>query len=440
MRNTKWSALEKQKVFLDQLQRVLGYPSQGEFYGLTLEVLTEHGGGGIVDIYKNSVPTMLEAVYPDYNWEFWKFPKAPNGCWNTLAKQRKFMGALGVELGYANLDGWYTCMKKTIQERGGHGSFNIYTSIIDVLKAVYPEHPWVVWNFKNARLAWGDRHVQKGYMEHLKGVLGYTTMDDRYKLTAKHFGSNNGNMVFEQNSRSPMKVLKNVYPEFDWKPWRFLNCPKDTWDKFENHKGFMDDLKVKLGFETMEDWYKLTYDILIAHKGRQLLGRYNFSTSLVIKTVYSEFTWIDTKFHSHYSQVSLEWLRYIEKKNNIKIQHAENGGEYKIPGTGFKADGYCVETNTIFEFHGDLWHSNPTKYPYPEGMNVLCKKTHWEVYAQTMKREQSIRDLGYNIVVMWEMDWGLMNKKAKLIQRAFRKRKLFRRLCTGANAKKSTFC
>ena len=25
----------------------------------------------------------------------------------------------------------------------------------------------------------------------------------------------------------------------------------------------------------------------------------------------------------------------------------------------YKVDGYCYETNTVYEFHGDYWHGNP---------------------------------------------------------------------------------
>ena len=45
------------------------------------------------------------------------------------------------------------------------------------------------------------------------------------------------------------------------------------------------------------------------------------------------------------------------EKENIPIQHAENGGEFYIQGIG-KVDGYCQETNTVYEFHGSYWHGN----------------------------------------------------------------------------------
>jgi hypothetical protein len=94
----------------------------------------------------------------------------------------------------------------------------------------------------------------------------------------------------------------------------------------------------------------------------------------------------------------------------VLIQHALNGGEYQIPGTRYKADGYCQETNTIYEFHGDYWHGNPEIYP-PTVSNVIVGKTMGELYEYTIKREEEIKSLCYNLVVMWENKWNLQQKE-----------------------------
>lgn len=103
------------------------------------------------------------------------------------------------------------------------------------------------------------------------------------------------------------------------------------------------------------------------------------------------------------SQKALRWLRGIEKSENIIIQHAENGGEYRIPGTKYHADGYCAETNTVYEFHGSYWHGDPKKYN-PGDINPSVGKTYGELYARTIARENEIKALGYNFVIMWESD------------------------------------
>ena len=124
-----------------------------------------------------------------------------------------------------------------------------------------------------------------------------------------------------------------------------------------------------------------------------------------------------------YSLKSILWLNLISIINNIKIQHAANGNEYTIPTTKMRADGYCKETNTIYEFHGDYWHGNPNRF-LPTEINTTSKKTFGELYQNTLKREQTIKDLGYNLVVIWENEWHKINNSIRFLQIKFKCRAL----------------
>lgn len=104
-----------------------------------------------------------------------------------------------------------------------------------------------------------------------------------------------------------------------------------------------------------------------------------------------------------YSKLQINWIENIMKSENINIRHALSvGGEYYIPGIG-NVDGFCSETNTVYEFHGDFWHGNPDKFP-ADKEHPLMYKTYGELYNKTLLRDQKIRDLGYNLVVKWETD------------------------------------
>jgi hypothetical protein len=108
----------------------------------------------------------------------------------------------------------------------------------------------------------------------------------------------------------------------------------------------------------------------------------------------------------NYSRKAIDWLTHIERTHNIVIQHAGNGGEFKIPGTRLYVDGYCVQTNTVYEFHGDAFHGNPKKYEptdccHPYDPTLTSK----HLYSNTIKREQRIIDAGFKLVIMWESDY-----------------------------------
>lgn len=107
-----------------------------------------------------------------------------------------------------------------------------------------------------------------------------------------------------------------------------------------------------------------------------------------------------------FSGKALRWLTQIEQSKGIRLQHANNGGEFSIPTTRFKADGYCIKTNTIYEFYGDKFHGNPDKYSSTEYCHPFNKKlTAGELYNMTMQRENTLRALGYNVVTIWEHEF-----------------------------------
>lgn len=121
---------------------------------------------------------------------------------------------------------------------------------------------------------------------------------------------------------------------------------------------------------------------------------------------------------TNYSRKCIHYLNFMSKYYNIIINHAENVGEFNFSGKE-KADGFCPETNTIYEFHGDYWHGNPLRFN-PNDINPTTKTTFGELHKKTLEREQRIQDAGFNLLVMWESEWGKINKLIRTIQISFR--------------------
>jgi hypothetical protein len=116
------------------------------------------------------------------------------------------------------------------------------------------------------------------------------------------------------------------------------------------------------------------------------------------------------------SKKQLAWISYLEETTEGgTIHHKMNGGEFRIPGTRYHADGWRPDTHTVYEFHGTLWHGHPSHPDYieDEPHPVISKKTWGQVYQNTLKKEQKIRELGFNLVVMWEHVWDYHAPKPK---------------------------
>jgi DNA-directed RNA polymerase subunit RPC12/RpoP len=106
-----------------------------------------------------------------------------------------------------------------------------------------------------------------------------------------------------------------------------------------------------------------------------------------------------------HSLKGIRWLKEVAKKLRIRIRHADNWGEYNIPGTNLRVDGFHKPTKTIFEFHGDCFHGNPNVYSPRSKPSPFSNKTASRLYKETCDRIEYFRSLGYNVVEMWENDY-----------------------------------
>jgi hypothetical protein len=118
--------------------------------------------------------------------------------------------------------------------------------------------------------------------------------------------------------------------------------------------------------------------------------------------------------------MEIEWVKYVAETEKIKIRHFySDEGQFTIPGTLYKADGYCQENNTIYEFHGSIFHGDSRDAKYVADY-MLYGRTMKERYNDTQKKKQKIIELGYNYVEMWEYDWRRVIKAVIKIQRIWK--------------------
>ncbi|XP_071138386.1 uncharacterized protein [Mytilus edulis] len=89
------------------------------------------------------------------------------------------------------------------------------------------------------------------------------------------------------------------------------------------------------------------------------------------------------------------------KEKRLHIQHALNGrGEYKVPGTNYRLDGYVeFPKKTAYEFLGGVFHGCPSCYPHDRTKTTqpMTKHSMDELYYLTRKKERELIRLGYNL-------------------------------------------
>ncbi len=249
-------------------------------------------------------------------------------------------------------------------------------------------------------------------------VSNTTTVDDFIK-TAHNIHNNKYNYsnVDYKTTHTNVKIICPIHGEFKQKPanhiCRSSGCPKCQYDKLSTNN---------LSMTTPEFINKCVsihgnkYDYsIVEYKGHHKKIKVICPTHgfwVVTANNHIVNNSCCPQCSNKYSKNSIAWLNALAKDSGIHIQHGENGGEYSIPNTPYHADGYCAETNTIYEFHGDYWYGNPNKFA-SEFINQVKDKTKGELYRDTIIRENEIKALGYNLVVMWEYDHDQSQKLLK---------------------------
>jgi len=116
------------------------------------------------------------------------------------------------------------------------------------------------------------------------------------------------------------------------------------------------------------------------------------------------------------SNVALEWLTWCDHQQPQDIQHVRNAGEVRIPTVGF-VDGFCQDTNTVYEFQGCFTHGCPRCYPNRHEKHVRhYDRTMQDVYETTQQKLQALRAQVYHVVEMWECNWRRLKATSPEIQ------------------------
>ena len=125
--------------------------------------------------------------------------------------------------------------------------------------------------------------------------LHFKSIEDWYDVTRRDFADNYGGaLVNNYYAGSPTVLLKNRYPEFDWKIFKFKQTTKKFWANSKNTLDYLNWLYDELGFSSMDDWYGVTNHDYAANHGQGLMlyySRENKSISDIVVDHFPDYNW-----------------------------------------------------------------------------------------------------------------------------------------------------
>jgi len=106
----------------------------------------------------------------------------------------------------------------------------------------------------------------------------------------------------------------------------------------------------------------------------------------------------------------------LEKKLLKEIKDRNIMAKGTVSIDKFVCDIFIEKYNLIIEFFGDYWHCNPIKYQ-PNYYHPHKKKTAQEIWNDDKIRIDYLKNLGYNLEILWEYEFSDFKKLNKILKK-----------------------
>lgn len=119
----------------------------------------------------------------------------------------------------------------------------------------------------------------------------------RLNYNLKNIKNLNGSWLLIKYNNSLQALLSAVFPDYEWLPWKFDQCPRNYWNNVENQRRFVDWVGNQLGVKEMSDWYKYTLQQFTSFGSSGLIyNHYNSSLYLLLSSIYPNYEWLPWRF------------------------------------------------------------------------------------------------------------------------------------------------
>lgn len=107
---------------------------------------------------------------------------------------------------------------------------------------------------------WTQMANQRAFMDELGRKLGYQRGDLSawYQVTVDQFRQFDGAGLLSRYKDSPYDLLRAVYPDYDFFPWKFKVSPTLKWQDETEVQRLLKYLSAEYGLKSIEDWRRLS--------------------------------------------------------------------------------------------------------------------------------------------------------------------------------------
>jgi len=168
-----WDEARNQRNFLENLAFKLNIKSPENLGSLTVRLITENGGAGLLSKFGGSVQRVLREAYPNLSLSCHR-DTAPRGHWTRHCNRQVFLEQFAKSLEFTRSEQWYGVrIVDVLQHKGGRGFLERYNgSMQKALEDLFPSQKWMPWLFRRARHGfWTDERNLMYFTEWLESSL-----------------------------------------------------------------------------------------------------------------------------------------------------------------------------------------------------------------------------------------------------------------------------
>jgi hypothetical protein len=178
-----WSDMKNQRRFLDWAANLYGIKKLDDWYHVNADDFIKKTGAGsfLRSKYSSSIAAACRAVYPEHQWQEWRFSKVSKGFWKDQANVKRYLEWLAPKIGVAKMEDWYSVsISQLISNHGDHLIATTRKSapegglMASILRLAFPEHEWVDWKFTfQHHNLWSDPEACRLKLIQIQKKLGW---------------------------------------------------------------------------------------------------------------------------------------------------------------------------------------------------------------------------------------------------------------------------
>lgn len=337
-----------------------------------------------VEHYFGSINNVVRAIFPDYNLYEWKFYKTIDYFWDDDNNIKVYLKWIESELNIQSPEGWYKVSKKIIETYKGKMVMKKLGGVLNFGKFLYPDYNYKEFKFTStSNNYWKNSDNIFNYLKWLEQEMSWSEPSDWYKMSKHILKTNYGGGI---NDVKIYDLCKIIYPNFDFKPWKFEIKTRDWWQDSTNRLECISDYENNHNIKSPEDWYDIENSMLYDYFGAITFEQ--VKKELIIK--YKDYTFLPWKFKTTFwdETTIYNYLKWLEQEM----------------GWLSPEDWYQISADIFNNNYGHVPYSkgisNIVKIIYPDyewDSNRLLKKSKTQTYVFNMLKKHFNNK--YNIII-----------------------------------------